>query len=491
MGIKIKVILFFFLAAYFAYHLYTLSLNPLPWFDETYFASISRSFAETGNFTPQVSQEVISLKEDYTYGPVFFMLEALSFKTLGFGIFQYRIITFVFGFLTVLATCFFLLLCCHNRKITLLAFTTFLLDPFFNLSMHEGRMDLVAAFFMVLSIVFIIKANRQIHLTPFFLSGLFAVLALLTTPRIGIVVLAMIITQLLYFIKQPSRLHLTFLFWWSLPVVILYFLWTYFAFGGVTELISYYQQIRVTYDEYIGGRGYIPRHEYLLIPLTVLSVSYGIIHKGLPYFNFAVIVSIVSISLFYIVILDWGPYSALILPFYYFLFFYSFTSLHLSWKNVTIYPCLLLLLFNSSYFALKAVHILSETSIRQPPIAYEFIMEHIPPGSKVAGDAQYYYAVTQAGSHYRLFDVFLGLEEREKKLREVYNYDFLIISERSVEKEPELAAYFLQNSKHKEIARLYLPQPSAADLIGRMGLVSNAEKNGYNATIYKRLKTTQ
>jgi hypothetical protein len=246
--------------------------------------------------------------------------------------------------------------------------------------------------------------------------------------------------------------------WWLLPVISLYALWTYYAFGGLKELISYYQNLRDTNAEYIGGLGYIPKHEMVLIPLTIVTV---------------------------------GPYSALILPFYYFLLFYSLDKLQHQGKNFPIYLGALLLIFNASYFTLKAAHIISEVSIRRLGIAEQFIKKHIPPGSKVCGDAQYYYAVVMAGSDYRLYDAFLSLEERERLLKELYTYQYLIISERSLEKEPAIRDYFMQQALLTPIAQITGTQPSFAAFLGGLGIISNAERYGYNAIIYQRKSNLQ
>jgi hypothetical protein len=274
-------------------------------------------------------------------------------------------------------------------------------------------------------------------------------------------------------------------------VISLYALWTYYAFGGPKELISYYQNLRDTNAEYIGGLGYIPKHEMVLIPLTIVTVSLAIVFKGTRFFHTPVMVSILSILLFYLLVLDWGPYSALILPFYYFLLFYSLDKLQHQGKNFPIYLGSLLLIFNASYFTLKAAHIISEVSIRRLGIAEQFIKKHIPPGSKVCGDAQYYYAVVMAGSDYRLYDAFLSLEERERLLHELYAYQYLIISERSLENEPGIREYFMQQALLTPIAQITGTQPSFAAFLGGLGIISNAERYGYNAIIYQRKSNLQ
>jgi 4-amino-4-deoxy-L-arabinose transferase-like glycosyltransferase len=490
MGMKASAFLILLFLNYSAYHLYTLPLNPLPWFDETFFASISQSVIENGKLMPQISLEMWNGQENKVYGPVFFYLEATPLSVFGFGIFQYRIITFIFGLCTIAATWFLLKEYVSDTRMLMIAIIAFALDPFLNLSMHEGRMDLVSTFFMLGSTVCLVRGLKKTSSLYWFISGLFAVTALLTTPRSGIMFLGMCFTLFFYLINNPSKKLLLHCLLWLLPIISLYALWVFYAFGGPLELVHYYQYIRKTQTEYIGGRGYIPRHEIVIIPLTVAAMILGIFKQRKQYFNAGVLVSLLSIILFYLLVLDWGPYSALILPFYYFLFFYSLhvCRFQIEKRNPALYICLMLLIFNFTYFLLKASHILSEFSIRKPAISKDFVRKHIPPGSKVTGDAQYYYAVIQSGSDYRLYDVYMDLTNREKLLREVYDYDYLIISDRSLEKDPVLKDYFMQKATLVPVARLSTKQPPMAGFLGNLGLVSNAEKYGYSATIYYRLK---
>src|SRR6478735_4434527 len=149
MPLKAKILLALFFIAYLSFHFYTLDLNPLPWFDEVFFASISKSLSETGNLVPLAYKEFWS-QEILLYGPVHFLLESSSFKLFGFGIIQYRWITFFFGILVVITTVNLLKYYTSSLSLLILLFVSLVLDPFINLSMHEGRMDLVVTFFMLL-----------------------------------------------------------------------------------------------------------------------------------------------------------------------------------------------------------------------------------------------------------------------------------------------------------------------------------------------------
>ena len=485
MSNKVKFVFLLFASLYLAYHIFTLSSNPLPRVDEVFFASISKSLLEYGTFVPEICRETLNGEEVYLYGPIHFFLESFSFRIFGFGIFEYRWITFAFGITTILSTAVLFRLYHPSFKHYCLLILVFALDPFMNLSMHEGRMNLVAVSFVLIAIYFLIKGLRTERLYYFFISGMFAVFAILTTPQVGFIILPAMLVFLYLMEGKNLKQSLLSIILWSLPVIVLYSCWMFYAFGGVAGLLKYYQQ---AHGEYFGGEFYIPRQEYLVILLATVSMIIGIYKKGKSYFNSLVAISLLSIFLFYALVVDWGPHSTLILPFYYFLIFHGFAEEELSARRWSFYPLLLLFIFNLSYFSLKSLQILSETENRSTKVADAFIKMNIPEGSKVIGDGQYYYSVVKAKSSYRIFDQYLSIEARERLLKEMYDYDYLIVSDRSRVKDPETVKFFLANAELKKVAQLKLDQSELSQWIAELGLFSNVERHGYNAEIFVRVK---
>lgn len=107
------------------------------------------------------------------------------------------------------------------------------------------------------------------------------------------------------------------------------------------------------------------------------------------------IISLIAIIAFYLIVLDWGPYSTFVIPFYYILIFYSW-SLIPSIKGLNVLyslPVFFVLVFNLSYSVIKADQVLVSRKVRDPKVADTFIRENIPPGSRVVGDALYFYSV--------------------------------------------------------------------------------------------------
>jgi 4-amino-4-deoxy-L-arabinose transferase-like glycosyltransferase len=479
-----KNIIFLLVAAlYMLWHILTLSYYPLPWFDETYFASISHDFIEHGTFVPYVAYHARGGREALTYGPVYFFMTGLSQKIFGLGILQFRIVNLLFGFLCIYIS--MKILKFKEFGFTVILFIgIFAFDPFFNLSMHEGRMDLTALFFALLSLYFILKADGKNILY----SGISASLALMTTPRSAIIIFGVVMVLLMNAYKEDKYKPLI---QWSIALLALYTLWVFYAFGGPLQYLDYYKALQnnenLVNHDFLGGRFYIPRQEYVLITVAVFSIIFNLIKRKADFSDLLSSVSIAVILLFYVIVLDWGPYSALIIPFYYMLIFNK-DEFTWSFTNPKLYMLIILLTHNISYFTIKSAHIISSMEQRDPAIADKFIADNIPSGSKVVGDALYFYSVKKSGSDYQFFDKYASLEAREQRHREDFDYDYIVITDQSLRREPEAVALYLENSRFKKIAELKTAPSALNQKISALGLVSNIEDSGYNAIIYLRIK---
>ena len=73
------------------WHFWALPYSPLPWFDETFFASITHSFINGSGFQLAVCPLQSNGEPVLLYGPVYFLLTGLITKTLGFGLFSFRL----------------------------------------------------------------------------------------------------------------------------------------------------------------------------------------------------------------------------------------------------------------------------------------------------------------------------------------------------------------------------------------------------------------
>jgi len=487
MSLKSKFLLGAFLLLYLLFHLLTLTSNSLPSFDEVFQASISKSFAETGKLIPGNCKETWNAKEDVLNGPVLPLLGSFSFKLFGFGIFQFRIIGFVFGILLIISIALLLRLFISSEKWLLVLAILLSLDPVINRSFGHINTDLISIFFLLTSLLFLIRGQREEKNYQFLLSGLFASISILTTAIVGVFLVAMLLVLLFQLEGKELKKSLIQLSLWMLPILILYGSWIRLSDGGISELIHYYKNIWNTKSRIATGRWSIPYYDYILIGLSVFALIHGIIQKKRAYFNFITLVSLLSIFIYHVLFYLSPSNSILVIPFYYILLFEGLYQGEFTIKSFSAYPILILLVFHLILFSISSGEIISEKAIHDPHTAEAFVEKNIPKGSKVIGDPTYYYAVNNSRSDFQLFDHYLNDEQREQVLREVYDYDYLILSARSIQYEPKTCRLFLRNAKFERVDELDLTPVSSGKKLNR-STTFPTDKFGYNSVIFVRIK---
>lgn len=488
-----------FLALFAIIQLVTLDKSPLPWFDETLFASIAQAWAQTGELIPQVA----IFHPINTYGPLYFWFTGIIFKLSGISIFGFRMIAFIAGIACIgMAGLIFKQLNTENKMASSwkgigekLWWMVLLTDPLFYLVLHEGRMDLLALCFALSSIYVVwpllLNRSKPSHLLlRAVASGILIALAALTTPRV-----CFIFVPLSFILWWYWRKQLWLLLVWGGVIAGIYSVWIYSAYGGWQGFLAEYLQKNPQINEslvgwFIGGVGYVPRQSYVLIITALLGVLATIVAVPRKLLSPWFVLVIVSIALFYGLVRDYGQYSVFILPFFYWLVFYGATTKPLHWKHWQTYPLLLLLIFNLGYFTLKNVQVLASLKQRDPQVAQNFVRKHIPKGARVVGEPMYLYAVLQAGSQYQYMNLYETLETREVRQRKKYQYQYLIVTDHLRWRQPKVVQYYLQKSELKKIARLQIPQSRWSQLMAGWGL-SDVERTGYNCTIYQRLDAKQ
>ncbi|MCU0447346.1 MAG: glycosyltransferase family 39 protein [Microscillaceae bacterium] len=489
-----RVFFSLFLLIYGLIQYYTLAYSPLPWFDEVVFASISQSFGQTG--TLQVPAAAFS-DELKLYGFVYFLLTNVSWWIGGFGIFQFRVVNLLFGIAVVWQT--FLLVKDHTdlnppAKAGFLLFALMLTDPFFYLCLHEGRMDLTAVFWLLLGIRYSLQNFQKPQITLTILIAFFFSLAMLTTPRSGFVILAVALVTL-WWICQDLKKRGYLVIWGLGSGVFFYSFWIFYAYGGWGNFWNYFFKASVPINrqgtavsEYVGSIGYIPRQEYLLIAIVIATLGLGIWKKSQAYFQFLLGIIGLSLLFFYTLVLDLGPSSSYILPFYYFLIFKSLGLFEWHYKNPVLLLIGILLMYNFSYFGAKNVQVWASMSQRDYRVAEAFVQKHIPPQSRVISEPMYFYAVEKNQAKFQMMDEYETLPNREQFHRQIFDYQYFILTDHLRWRKPEIVAYYQQKATLIAIARLELP-PSAWSLwIDKLGLLSTTERTGYSCTIYKRVK---
>ena len=274
---------FFFslLIVFIIYHLVTLSISPLVWFDESWFNGITLDLIKNGTFFQPYTSLFQNGSQHLYYGPVFFILNGLVLHLFGNDPFQGRLLGLLagFGILTIITHHYkFELKKYHCLFVIILA--AFFLDPFFNASLHKGRNDTLALVLYILSFFTLLKPKKNEKILFWYaISGLLFSLSLLTTMRMMVFFIPFLIYFLFIFLKSIKRRKDIFygVLSWGLVVFIIYSLWIYYAFGSYFSYYSYFLFLKTISPVHLGGFLFVPTEEYFLVFCLFLTLSLGLL----------------------------------------------------------------------------------------------------------------------------------------------------------------------------------------------------------------------
>lgn len=465
-----KYLLYSLLLFCVCFHIFTLETLPIPWFDETFFASISHGFWQHNALIPEVASTVMEHQPTFVYGPIYFNLTALSFKVFGFGIWQFRFLSLLAGFgvfILILNIKNVVLNQNHFNQHDLWWLVLFLIDPFGIWALHNGRMDLVALMLLFSAIYLFLKVISSPKYYHFIFIGVFIGLAILTTPRVGIVFIPFGALMCLFLYQNKvSFLNLTII---GFAAMLTYLPWFVFLGGlnGIKEV--YFTNLDHagagdSLSNYLFPRFYVPKSEYVLIFCVVMILTVAFIYQRASLKHYMIWFCVILFVLFYSLIKDWGPYSIFILPFFY-LVIMILQKTAVSQFNTFIIG--VLICFNVVKFGVKIIDSYLMYPNQNPSIAYNFVNKYIPKGSKVIGDAAYYYAVIQNGSSYEYVNRYGTIVNREKMLRTKYKFEYVIVSENERESYTGDFDYFKCKNKLKLVSKVvYNPRIIWPNFVG-------------------------
>ena len=317
----IKKLFIAYWIGYLLINLLIIEVSPLPWYDETYMASIAKTLADSGHLYAQIAW-AHQIEYPPVYGPVFFWITYPVLKLFGFGIWQYRI-TIILSGIGCLLLSHQLIKTHYPEKRTVYLLPILLsIDPFFFRSMHEGRMDLWATFFLLYATLYLLKVFKQPqNWSAVIFSGLLVGLALNTSPRSAFFAVALGLFGLPKLFKNWKAYWKKAIIWISIPS-LLYIAWVQYAYGGFSNMFAFFTQ-----EGYWGFTRINPAKTSILaqqypLMLSALAVSiYGFFRLGKAIFDDLYLLALLSIGCFYLLVFDQGPYVAYIIPSYYLLIF--------------------------------------------------------------------------------------------------------------------------------------------------------------------------
>jgi len=321
--IKIRTLLPWMIAlAYLVYHVVTLARSPMPWSDETYFASISHSLIDGLGFEVEVCPLCYDFESGKLYGPVYFWFTSLVWKVFDFGIFQFRVVSLVFGLLSLLLAAWLL----KGQGASMRSVQLFLVllgfDTNFGRSFHGGRMETCALFFILAAMVGFLKfaedLSKKRAMGWGLFSGLCAALAFLTTPRSGILLLSLCFLSV-FFLSRGFRSRNGRFAWFLAPCVFTFFfltgLWIRYAFGDVWQWLGLYLEPGLRPEITLGISMY--RYEYPMVVVFIFTLAASVFLFRRESLSPFIFLCVCNIILFSCLVRGPGSYSVFVAPFLY------------------------------------------------------------------------------------------------------------------------------------------------------------------------------
>lgn len=482
------------LAVCLGYHCLTLPYSPLPWFDETYFASMTRHFVLTGEFIPDVGPMLdYYYPQSKAYGPGYFMVTSLFQQVFGLSLFWMRFPGLVFGMLFV-AVAYKLLEISDVKRVWRLAFVCFLLtDTIFLQNIHSARMDSMALFMVATGFWFFLKASKNQHWTSYGLAGLFFGLAMLTTPRVAVSIMGVAVVSGVLFIHKPSlsRFKNYLLMGFLIPAV--YSVWVFWGFGGPVAFWNYFfgpPKEQLYFENlaqgYMGSTGYVPAFQWpVLVSVVVMVLLLAAWKKWRQPLLFWI--SVVNMLTFYKLVNDTGIYSVFCMPYAYFILVIGANQIEISWIKASALPSwvALILVLNLGIFTVKNLAIWLTMPAKNQTLVTAQISNIIPKGSKVIGDEVYYYSVLQAGSDFQYLNRGASTYQRYAYHENEYGYQFAVV------RNPNQFEYefnhYNRDKKLVEIGRISMPELSSSGkwLKGMLQKAKIPLSDSYQGIVYR------
>ncbi len=483
-------------ALYVLLHLVTVARSHIPWFDDTFFASIGETLRRTGEFRLTVSPLWFP-KPVYLYGPIYFLLVAGSFATLGFGVLQYRLTGLVAAFVLLAVAYRILQREGVERRIALGACVLMALDPILLEILRIGRMDLLALLFVLLAYLLLVDARQTTGRAALLYaagSGALASLAVLTTPRPGYALVPLGLILLHRCWTGPIGSRVAQLLAWGAGFVPLCIVWLVYAFGSLPGLLAYFSEFA---DTYAGtGLATVSIQKPILAILLVLTLL-TLFRDPRRLLNELPVFLGLGIVLFFLFVKNKGTfgggYAILLIPFEY---------MALGWLIANCPPLsgprsrravqatsfvLLLLLNGGAFLAIVASDFLLWPAL-DPSAAQSLIVEKIPPGSKVVGDDKFYFLVTRAGSDFQYLERGGTVAERVSYHKDTFGFDYVVTA---LDESSEILSAYLAATNLVKVGTIDHPSVSALTrypLFARGKFMLWVFTTNYGGTLYKRVR---
>lgn len=475
-----------------------LSLNFFmpPWFDEVFFADISKSVAVSNRFLLNIHPLSTRNAEIFFYGPMFFSVQAFGIKFFGLSAFLFRLPVYVCGTLSafILGRILFLITnkIIFERIFLVLFFTNFLICG----SLSCGRMEMMALLFASISFFFLLKDyvphNYQGIIISIIVSGIFFCAAILTTPRSSFLYLLFVVPLFEIFVKGIRSKNFKMI---TAPILhvfisfgVPYFVWYYPHLGNTMDMFSNINLSAQTQFSFTRNHIDIISFAWFIIDVVLLLfIFFNKIKQPAYLYGF-----FIASGIFILVVIPWSYHHGIIVPFLILiaLLFISHIRKNISFRFAA--PLLITVFFIQLFFiTIKYIIIWIDLPERNSEALQQIIEKNIPPNSRVIGNYNYYYACSNNNCLFRSIEdhtdnttgMVVPVEQKVNYLMNTYKGDYIVVQG----DEHGMAAPFIRTNKFVKIASIEIPEGY------KTFWQKNREKLGlpggsfYNGSIYKRI----
>jgi 4-amino-4-deoxy-L-arabinose transferase-like glycosyltransferase len=226
------------LAWYLAQSLSVMNEAPPASTDGAVFADAAHNLLTTGRLATDLVMEM----KDYSYWqpPGYYFALAVTFRLFGYGLWQLRLLSIIFGVLCILLVYLLSVKICASRVAALVAASLVAFDPLFVKWVRWDRMDSLCMFFVLLSSLWYLVAIEKGHPRYWFGAGLSGAIATLIHPH-GMISIALITLHTTFVRRHFGKEFLFFV----CPVLLLFGSWIVYVMQSPQEYILQLQyQVR-------------------------------------------------------------------------------------------------------------------------------------------------------------------------------------------------------------------------------------------------------
>lgn len=416
-------------ALFSLFTLFTIKIYRLPWYDEAFLADVSMNYHKEGLIMRYIN-DPFAMNEELAWGPVYFMINSWIIKLFGFGIWQMRIVNLLLGLMVLYLTIRMLQKLNISANLIIWGLLLVISDAELSFSLHSGRMDMVAFFFLFLA-VYIYFFSTIRRWPRFLLCGVLIALGALTSTRINTLLPLLVIFPLVGKDWKAMKSIFVNLVITFIGFISIYSIWIFSKFDGIYAYFEYFISYGSRHPYY--GKGALfngsiierffrsPRY----IPIFILFYISVFLYLKYEYKKSSSVIFFLILMYFsFIIINGWGYYY-LILPIVYIVVLFAYHNIIYKWKVQNVmkfsFKWMLIAIFilNISFLSYHLLKIYVTYNDYSNSNMQETIASKIKPDSKVLADYRYYYICKKLNCQ------FVGITYKNVSI-EQYSPDYII-----------------------------------------------------------------